>query len=101
MPLPDGLLEGAKNYLDITWEDINGDIKLLEILMRGMHDINNIGGASFDYEKEEKPRALLYDYARYARSNALDEFRTNYLDDLLGLQRDCFLGKYTVLEESG
>lgn len=84
--LPDGLLETVKNYLDITWVDEETDKKLIGIIKRGIKYINNIAGAELDYVIEDKPQELLLDYARYVRSNALDEFQTNYLHELLSLR---------------
>lgn len=86
MDLPVGLLEDVKNYLDITWEDPAGDIKLSGIIARGINYIDRIAGSTMDYTKEEKPRELLFDYCRYVRSNALEEFQKNYLHELLSLQ---------------
>jgi hypothetical protein len=84
--LPTGLLAAVRNYLDITWTDDAGDEKLSGIISRGMKYINRTGGAEFDYTVEDKPRELLFDYCRYARSGALDEFQKNYLSELLSLQ---------------
>lgn len=86
MPLPDGLLEAARNYLDITWADPEGDKKLSGILERGIRYLDALAGEPLDYEVEDVPRALLFDYARYVRSDALDEFQRNYLHELLSLQ---------------
>ena len=84
--LPNGLLNAAKNYLDITWTDADTDTKLTGILERGVAYLNRIAGVEQDYTVEGDARALLFDYARYVRSNALDEFSTNYLPELLALQ---------------
>lgn len=86
MALPDGLLEAARNYLDITWDDAAGDEKLSGILARGMRYIDTLAGAAQDYSVEDAPRALLLDYVRYVRADALDEFQANYLHELLALQ---------------
>ena len=86
MDLPVGLLEAVKNYLDITWEDPAGDEKLSGIIARGIKYINSVAGAELDYTVEDKPRELLFDYCRYVRSNALDEFAINYQHELLSLQ---------------
>ncbi len=86
MALPEGLLDAVKNYLDITWNDADGDEKLIGIIARGMKYLDNAAGAELDYTVEDKPRELLMDYCRYVRSNALDEFQTNYLPELLTLQ---------------
>lgn len=86
MALPTGLLEAVRNYLDITWDDDAGDEKLSGIIARGIVYIDDIVGAAMDYTLEEKPRELLFDYCRYVRSNALNEFQKNYLHELLALQ---------------
>ena len=86
MALPAGLLETTKNYLDITWIDVETDVKLTGIISRGMAYIDSLSGATMDYSEESKPRELLLDYCRYARSNALNEFQINYLHELLSLQ---------------
>lgn len=84
--LPIGLLEDVRNYLDITWEDPEGDIKLSGIIKRGMKYIDSAAGEEMDYTVEDKPRELLFDYCRYVRSNALDMFQANYLHELKSLQ---------------
>lgn len=86
MPLPEGLLKAVKNYLDITWDDPDGDTKLSGIVLRGMRYLDKTAGAELDYTIEDKPRELLMDYCRYVRCNALDEFQRNYLHELLSLQ---------------
>ncbi len=80
------LLQAVRNYLDITWEDSETDTKLEGIMQRGIKYIDHIAGAELDYSIEDKPRELLFDYCRYVRSNALSEFQTNYLHELLSLQ---------------
>lgn len=84
--LPDGLLDAVRNYLDITWSDDAGDEKLSGIIARGMKYLNSVAGGELDYMAEDKPRELLFDYCRYVRSNALDEYQANYLPELLTLQ---------------
>lgn len=83
----------AANYLDITWEDEADTKKLEGILRRGMAWLNDKAGAELDYTVEDTPRALLFDYARYVRSAALDEFEGNYKHDLIALNT-----KYRVEE---
>lgn len=80
------LLAAVKNYLDITWTDADTDLKLTGIISRGIKYINRHAGSTLDYSIEDNPRALLFDYARYAWSNALDEFSTNYLPEIIALE---------------
>lgn len=79
------LLDDAKNYLDRTWGDDDFDKKLEGILQRGQNYLNIAAGTLLDYGKQGAPRALLFDYARYALNNALDEFEKNYNDQILKL----------------
>lgn len=97
MALPTGLLRAVRNYLDITWDDPASDEKLAGIIYRGMKYIDGIAGSSMDYTVEGKPRELLLDYCRYARSNALNEFQTNYLHELLSLQINQEITEYKAL----
>ncbi len=94
MNLPDGLLEAVRNYLDITWVDNAGDVKLTGIIERGMRYLNNVAGEELDYSEEDKPRELLLDYCRYVRSNALNEFQDHYLPELLSLQNQKEVARY-------
>ncbi len=88
MALPNGLLNDVKNYLDITWGDAATDEKLTGIIERGMKYIDRVAGTPLDYVSNDKPKELLLDYCRYARSNALELFRVNYLHELISLQID-------------
>ena len=100
MSLPAGLLDAVKNYLDITWEDPAGDEKLAGIISRGIKYLNSVAGAELDYTEEDKPRELLFDYCRYVRSNALDEFQVNYLHELLSLQIQQEVRDYAESEDA-
>jgi len=92
--LPAGLLEAVRNYLDITWSDDAGDAKLTGIIARGMKYINAAAGEPLDFAVEDKPRELLLDYCRYARSNAMDEFAVNYLHEIISLQNAKEVARY-------
>lgn len=93
------LLPAVRNYLDITWVDDAGDQKLTGIIARGIQYINDKAGAEMDYNLEGPARSLLFDYCRYARSNALDDFSKNYLSEILALQISQEVDAY-VEEES-
>ena len=85
MALPAGLLDAAKNYLDITWPDEAGDEKLSGILSRGITYLDHTAGLAQDYSTETTARALLFDYARYVRAGALQDFAGDYQSELLAL----------------
>lgn len=98
MELPEGLLKDIKNYLDITWIDAAGDEKLSGMILRGMSRINQIGGAEFDFTKEDLPRELLFTRVMYERANALDDFGKNYLSELNTLQNREAVKKFAEKE---
>ncbi|MEG2000944.1 MAG: hypothetical protein RR053_06100 [Evtepia sp.] len=83
--LPDGVLRAARTYLDMTWDDPATDEKLSGILARGMTYLDHIAGVAQSYSTETNARALLFDYARYARANALQDFGKDFLCELNGL----------------
>jgi len=88
------LLNPLKNYLDITWVDEATEEKLLGIASRGIKYIDKIAGSEMDYSVEDKPRELLFDYCRYVRSNALNEFEKNYIHELNSLRIDMEVAAY-------
>ena len=83
--LPSGLLEAVKAYLKITWQDPATDAEVTGYINRGMARLQKIAGAPFDFTVEDQPRALLLDYCRYARSQALEVFEKNFEAELLDL----------------
>lgn len=101
MTVSDKLLKAAKNYMDITWEDEAGDEKLSGILLRGMQYLTiDVAGIELDFDAEGKPQELLFEYAKYARAGALDEYQTNYLHELLKLQINAEVGIYDKSPET-
>lgn len=84
--MSENLFNELKIYLDITWEDEATNRKLNGIMERGKKYINGVAGLELDFDVDDKPKELLFDYCRYVRSNALNEFQNNYLSELLTLQ---------------
>lgn len=79
------LLNDIKNYLDITWDDSQGEKKLEGIIKRGMAAISGkIEECNFYEETQE--RALLFDYVMYARAGEVPQFWANYREEILSLQ---------------
>lgn len=87
-----GLLEQAKDYLGITWEDSATDQRITGFLERGKARLCRIAGTELDFEAEDLPKALLLDYCRYANSQALEVFEINFTGELLDL-REQYYGK--------
>lgn len=92
--ISENLMSTAKNYLEITWNDEDTNLKLRGILQRGIKYLNDAACNSLNYEIPDKPQELLLEYARYARSNMLQDFQDNYLSEILTLQIGSELGKY-------
>ena len=82
---PELLLAEAKTYLDMTWEDEAADNELFGILLRGMSYLDHAAGIPLDYGDGTAARALLFDYARYVRAGALQDFGKDFASELLGL----------------
>lgn len=83
--LPEGLLDAVKGYLKITWQDAATDGEVTGYINRGMARLQKIAGAPLDFTAEDQSRALLLDYCRYARSQALEVFEKNFEEELLDL----------------
>lgn len=80
------MLGAARNYLDITFRDSDTEEKLRGILERGQRYLNDVAGEDLNYEREDTPRAMLFDYCRYARNNALELFEENFKRELVALR---------------
>lgn len=88
--IPAELLEAARNYLDITWEDETADEKLKGQLRRGISYItaktgvseSAFAGQDVDYRAQE----LLFNYVLYDRAGAVDQFKRNYQTDIVGMR---------------
>lgn len=86
MAVSDTLLADAKNYLDITWEMTNEEVsKLKGQIARGKAYITDKTGM-MDFEADGQPKELLFNYLLYDRAGALNEFRENYMPNIIGLQ---------------
>ena len=100
---PAALLDDVKDYLNITWQDDKTDKKITGYISRGMKRLQDIAGASLDFEVEDQPRSLLLDYCRYANSQALEVFETNFQAELLELNltyQAPIIDKLTVIVSS-
>lgn len=85
MPDITTLLVDIEDYLNITWKDAVTDSKITGYIKRGMARLQVIAGAQLDFIVEGLPRALLFDYCRYANSQALEVFEKNFESELLEL----------------
>jgi len=79
------LLIDIKDYLHITWNDETTDKNITGYINRGKARLQEIAGVSLDFTVEDTPRTLLFDYCRYANSQALEVFEKNFKSELLAL----------------
>ncbi len=93
-PLPEGLLEDVKAFLNITWTDKATDRKVEEHIRSGMHYLDGRAGEPLDYSWPGDGRTLLFEYVRYARDGALDVFENNYGHLILAMQNDLKVMRY-------
>ena len=97
--LPAGLLEDVKNEMDVTWDDEATDRKYAGFIARGMAYLDKKLGEPADYTADGDPRALLMEYVRYARDQALDVFENNYRSMILGAQHDLEVKRFVASTE--
>ena len=79
------LLQDIKDYLHITWDDEKTDKNLTGMIKRGMKKLDDIAGLNLDFTIEDSPRELLFDYVRYANSQAWEVWEKNFQSELLSL----------------
>ena len=79
------LLSYVKDYLKISWNDEKTDKILTGMIKRGMTHLNDIAGVSLNFIEDDTPKSLLLDYVRYANSQALEVFDTNFQSELISL----------------
>lgn len=95
------LLDDVKNYLDITWDDPESDKKLSGIVNRGISYLQDHAGGALSFETEGQARALLFDYCRYVRSNALEMFGVNFRGELIALRSEREVNDYVIKAAAG
>lgn len=79
------LLEDVKLSLGINWSDPNTDKRINSYIENGVVELEEIAGSKLDFSKASFERRLLFDYCRYANSNATEMFKVNFQSDLLEL----------------
>ena len=69
------LLDEVKNYLDITWDDIDADKKISGIIARGkLKIIDLVGAFRSDFDKDTLAKSLLMEYCRLAWAGVPEKF---------------------------
>jgi hypothetical protein len=93
------LLDAVRDYLDIPAEDNTGDAKLAGIIARGTKHLDDVAGETLDYSAEDAPRQLLFDFCRYVRASASEDFDKNFQSDLIALQMKYEAKRYGAAHE--
>ena len=79
------LIDDVKNYLDITWDDTDTNLKIEGIIQRGQNFLNKKTNSVLDYETENRAKELLLEYCRFVHNGILNEFEMEYLPMLKDL----------------
>lgn len=81
------LLDEVKNYLDITWDDIDADKKISGIIARGkLKIIDLVGAFRSDFDKDTLAKSLLMEYCRLAWAGVPEKFEEIFRSELIGLR---------------
>lgn len=72
-----------RNYLDITWEDEQTDLKIAGIISRAEDILNGYAGEDLEYADGSEERQLLFDLVRYIYNHAYEDFKVNFADELI------------------
>lgn len=92
--LPDGLLNIVLNDNDIVWADEHTKEKITLIVLNGIDELNFMSGLENDFLVAGKAQMLLLAYVKYALTNALDDFKTNYHFDIVSFINRAKVKKY-------
>lgn len=88
------LLAAVKIFLQVTWDDKATDDRLQGFILAGAAYLDKKRGAPADYTVPGYPRALLFEYVRYARDGATDVFENNYRPLILAMQHERMVQDY-------
>ena len=88
------LLTEIKDYIGVTWQDEKTDKRVTGYIARGVSRLERISGGHLDFEAEGLPKTLLFDYCRYANSQALEVFEHNFQAELLDLNLSAAVKEY-------
>lgn len=92
--LPDGLLDIVKKYMNLTWLDDATNDKLMIIIQNGIADLDGKSGMKNDYTVSGRAQSLLLNRTMYEWSNALDDFYTNYKNEIVAFINSARTKKY-------
>lgn len=79
------ILEEIKDELNITWNDDNTNIRLINMIKRAEYKINDYAGTTVNISQDLEARDLVINLVRYMWNNTSDLFESNYKPDILML----------------
>lgn len=86
------LLEEVKGALNITWNEEDTNNKLTRIIKDAKATLDYKLGSEIDYSKSGQEHSLFINYCMYSYNNCLNEFDTNYINEIYQLRQ-----KYEVM----
>lgn len=79
-------IDKVKNYIDITWNDKETDLKIEGIVKRATNILYKYAGTLFEIEDESDEEQLLLDLCRYIYNHAYEDFKVNFRSELIMLR---------------
>lgn len=86
MPTPNDLREQVKRKLNITWEDVDTEARVSDIMNQAESAMLfklGIADVSFDFSKPSMENMLYLAYCLYLYNHCESEFEDNYLSDVM------------------
>lgn len=88
------LVEKLKERLNITWEDISTENKLLNIVEDAKITLDHKLGAEIDYSKAGMERTLFMNYCMYVWNDCANEFDKSYLNEIYQIRNRYKVKRY-------
>lgn len=92
--VPVEFLESIKRHLQITWDDIDTNKKVIEKMVDAEIALNHKLGAEFNYFEPGQARQLYKDYVLYSWNNCLNEFDSAYRSEIYQLRHQAEVANY-------
>lgn len=86
--ITDELIQALKRKVLVTWDDIETDKKILDLMEEAECTVGyKLGNDNIDFSKPSQERTLFLNYCMYSYNNCLNDFYTNYKSEILSLRR--------------
>ena len=81
------LLQDLKDKLNITWDEEETNRRLKTILEDAEATLNYKLGATIDYSENGPEHNLFLNYCMYAWNNCINEFDSNYFNEIMQIRQ--------------